>query len=864
MCQIILILLLVMRGVFVYPGQTQSVAEPPVVINELMWMGSSASSSDEWIELRNLTEQTIDLSDWYFTKKSGGGEVTMLTLPVGSIVNPNDYFLISNYSQESDSSVLNVLPDHVNTSVSLVNTGLQIKLYNAEQNLIDTADDGLGKPLAGEYQSGETWKSMERNMDYEDGTLETSWHTAEASYNLDPEAVDLGTPNWPNTDPNYPPIAEAGENQTVLVNETVYFDGSESTDPEGNTLTYDWAFGDGQGAQGITPTHAYSVAGEYEAGLTVSDGINEASDILTITVEEPEPTDEPPTEKEVPEETIEYSQKIRINELLPNPEGSDSEYEFIELNNLGQTDVDLIDWKIADSSREYRIKTDDFETTTIEAGGFFVINRTVSKIALNNSSPETVQLFHPDDNPLDEVYYEPPVPEGQSYSLEGDTWSWTASVTSGAKNIIDQPEESINEQDGPTQSDDPGSKSTDPEAQAQYDFSDLILITELLPNPEGPDAEEEYIEIANFDNREINLLGWKLTDTKTYYEIEESMLIASGEYFSFIRPETKISLNNSDEQLFLIDPNEKIISGVSYTKAKEGFSLSRVDQSDNWSWSTIITPARANIIEIDEEETETGAEDTITSTIKETREVEMSQIRSLPQRQSIKTQGVVVVEPEILGKQLFYVNNQESGIQIYSSKSDFPELQVGDLIEITGTVGESQGESKVNTKTAEDITIIGQSELPEPLLISGAELGEELEGRLVQIEGDITTKKGQTLSIDSGGEEVIVYIKKTTGIKASEYKEEDTITAIGLVSQTKSGYRILPRSPEDIIKSEVLGVSTESNEVTEETIALESDNSRQRTLIYLFSVLGALVLGGGIYYRRSRVAKQRDSKSSLE
>jgi hypothetical protein len=38
-----------------------------VVINELLWMGSSTSSADEWIELRNLTDQAVDLSNW--TKK---------------------------------------------------------------------------------------------------------------------------------------------------------------------------------------------------------------------------------------------------------------------------------------------------------------------------------------------------------------------------------------------------------------------------------------------------------------------------------------------------------------------------------------------------------------------------------------------------------------------------------------------------------------------------------------------------------------------------------------------------------------------------------------------------------------------------
>ncbi|MCD6334669.1 MAG: lamin tail domain-containing protein, partial [Candidatus Latescibacteria bacterium] len=39
-------------------------ASGDVVINELMWMGSTASSADEWIELRNTTDSEILLSGW--------------------------------------------------------------------------------------------------------------------------------------------------------------------------------------------------------------------------------------------------------------------------------------------------------------------------------------------------------------------------------------------------------------------------------------------------------------------------------------------------------------------------------------------------------------------------------------------------------------------------------------------------------------------------------------------------------------------------------------------------------------------------------------------------------------------------------
>ena len=54
---------------------------------------------------------------------------------------------------------------------------------------------------------------------------------------------------------------------------TVQFKGSDSSDPEGDPLTYDWNFGDGSphGSE-PDPVHTYTDAGSYTARLTVDDG----------------------------------------------------------------------------------------------------------------------------------------------------------------------------------------------------------------------------------------------------------------------------------------------------------------------------------------------------------------------------------------------------------------------------------------------------------------------------------------------------------------------------------------------------------------------------------------------------------------
>jgi|GEM_PF-494124 len=90
---------------------------------------------------------------------------------------------------------------------------------------------------------------------------------------------------------NDAPIAEAGLDQSVLVSETVYFDGSGSYDNIGIT-SYSWDFDASDGIQvdaaGVTASHVYTIAGTYTVTLTVDDaaGNGPVSDTLTVTVSE--------------------------------------------------------------------------------------------------------------------------------------------------------------------------------------------------------------------------------------------------------------------------------------------------------------------------------------------------------------------------------------------------------------------------------------------------------------------------------------------------------------------------------------------------------------------------------------------------
>jgi PKD repeat protein len=83
-----------------------------------------------------------------------------------------------------------------------------------------------------------------------------------------------------------PPVADAGDDMTLLVDETGAFDGSGSYDVDGAIVSYSWDFGDGSAAaSGVTATHPYAVAGTYTVTLTVTDDDGSTgTDTLTVTV----------------------------------------------------------------------------------------------------------------------------------------------------------------------------------------------------------------------------------------------------------------------------------------------------------------------------------------------------------------------------------------------------------------------------------------------------------------------------------------------------------------------------------------------------------------------------------------------------
>jgi len=92
--------------------------------------------------------------------------------------------------------------------------------------------------------------------------------------------------------------------------------------------------------------------------------------------------------------------------------------------------------------------------------------------------------------------------------------------------------------------------------------------------------------------------------------------------------------------------------------------------------------------------------------------------------------------------------------------------------------------------------------------VKTGEVNEAMEGTLVRISGRVVKTSGATFYVDDGSGQIKVFIKSATGIDKPRMRQGNTVTITGVVSQTTTGYRILPRYQEDVLIGTVAGFTS--------------------------------------------------------
>jgi len=253
--------------------------------------------------------------------------------------------------------------------------------------------------------------------------------------------------------------------------------------------------------------------------------------------------------------------------------------EWIELYNNGD-DIDLNGWILKADDGNPEIKLNG----TIPANGFYLLERTDDKSSpdkianliytgsLNNSG-ENLRLFNSSGEIVDEILCQDGWTGGDNETKE--TFKRTNNIEVQLPYIEPSPELS--------------------EVGPRRIYQKGIVFNEILPSPEGADSENEWIELYNQNDYEIDLSGWIVKDTagspKNY---TLNSRIPSYGYLLLKRPETGITLNNDGDGLVLINPDGEIVDSVNFGKANQNESYIKI--SSGWVWTTILTPEDKNIV----------------------------------------------------------------------------------------------------------------------------------------------------------------------------------------------------------------------------------------------------------------------------
>ncbi|MCF6277042.1 MAG: lamin tail domain-containing protein [Candidatus Magasanikbacteria bacterium] len=600
----------------------------------------------------------------------------------------------------------------------------------------------------------------------------------------------------------------------------------------------------------------------------------------------------PPSSNPAQNNNYSHLGKIIINEILPNPDGSDIENEFIELFNADTKTINLAGWQIGDeSTKRYTIKN-----TILESGEFLTLLRSRTKIALNNTGGDSAKLYNANISLVDSVQYSEKAKNGESYSRGDEGWFWSEITSPDTKNAKQPKNEPLLIIDAPTSTEvgisvkfdlsdstniedltfewDFG-KSTSTGMFAEYIFSETgfftvklnaensegekfekeieievlevenfaggfpidwenIEITEIFPNPAGNDADE-FIEIYNSADFPVDITGLKIDDEdggSEGYILPKNSVILPNSFVVFWKEETKISLNNTGDSARLLYPDDSVIFEINYGKTIEDASFAKIN--NNWKWTTTPTPNTENALEIVVKTT------TSRKKVKTILNLPITEIRvKVDTGDLVRTQGTVAVLPNILATQYFYIVDN-SGIQVYMHSKDFPELKVGDLVEIVGEISQAYGETRIKLKGRESIKILNHTNSLAPKIVEIADINESFEGSFVQIAGEITEIKGSYMYVDDGSEEIKVYSKKGTNIDKRMYKIADLVTTNGIVGKTRGGYQILPRSQTDIIKT---GVSDFSTEYKNNSETISKDSAIEKYLTATAGGLTSVIVG---------------------
>lgn len=193
-----------------------------VAINEIAWMGTTASANDEWVELHNNTSGTVILDGWVLKAGDGAPEIKL-----AGIIPANGFFLLE---RTDDTTVPDITADLVYRG-ALGNNGEDLRLIDSSGNLIDEADFSSGWP-AGDNATKQTMERMVSAWQTSQNPGGTPKDINSSGAQASPNNTSVPTPS-PTSTPQTTPEIKTTYSSGVVFNEIL-------PSPEGSDAAEEW------------------------------------------------------------------------------------------------------------------------------------------------------------------------------------------------------------------------------------------------------------------------------------------------------------------------------------------------------------------------------------------------------------------------------------------------------------------------------------------------------------------------------------------------------------------------------------------------------------------------------------------------
>ncbi|MEJ0021494.1 MAG: lamin tail domain-containing protein [Candidatus Doudnabacteria bacterium] len=138
--------------------------------------------------------------------------------------------------------------------------------------------------------------------------------------------------------------------------------------------------------------------------------------------------------------------------------------------------------------------------------------------------------------------------------------------------------------------------------QAMPVYSSDILISEFLPNPDGPDAGAEWVELYNNSPADVDLGGWIIDDESadgsigsSAYTIPAGVSVLAKSYLAIDLPDSAFVLDNTGgDNLRIFWPSKTLFKQVSYNDSAKIDIAYALKTDGIYAWTQFPTKGEPN------------------------------------------------------------------------------------------------------------------------------------------------------------------------------------------------------------------------------------------------------------------------------